>query len=191
MEPLPTTPHPTMAAEPLPSAEPLDATCIFRQEFRYVWSSLRRLGVFEADLEDLTHEVFVRVHGQLSLFDPSRPLRPWLFGIALGIAANYRRLARHRVEVFKEVTELADGSDGVEEVLESRQRRRLVHEALDRLPIDQRAVLVLHEMDGFAMPEVALALGINVNTAYSRLRIGRASFKNAIQRLTLSRGGAR
>jgi RNA polymerase sigma-70 factor (ECF subfamily) len=178
--------------EPVPSAEghvPLDASQIFRLEFRYVWSSLRRLGVLEADLEDLTHEVFVRVHAQLGLFDPSRPVRPWLFGIALGMAANYRRLARHRVEVRREVSELPDASGGADEMFERHKRRQLVHAALDKLPIEQRAVLVLHEMDGFAMPEVALALGININTAYSRLRIGRSAFKAAAQRLALSHGG--
>jgi RNA polymerase sigma-70 factor, ECF subfamily len=184
-----------MAAEPLPAPdsvpEPLDATQIFRQEFRYVWGSLRRLGVNESDLEDLTHEVFVRVHAQLALFDPTRPLRPWLFGIALGVSANYRRLARHRVEVFKEITELPDMAGRADEQFELQQTRELVHRALEKLPLEQRAVLVLHEMDGFGMPDVALALGINVNTAYSRLRIGRAAFKAAIQRLARSRGGVR
>ena len=184
-----------MAAEPLPAPDtvpdPLDATQIFRQEFRYVWGSLRRLGVRESDLEDLTHEVFVRVHAQLALFDPTRPLRPWLFGIALGVSANYRRLARHRVEVFKEVTDLPDTAGRADEQFEIEQTRELVHRALEKLPLEQRAVLVLHEMDGFGMPDVALALGINVNTAYSRLRIGRAAFKAAIQRLARSRGGLR
>jgi RNA polymerase sigma-70 factor, ECF subfamily len=184
-----------MAAEPLPAPdtvpEPLDATQIFRQEFRYVWGSLRRLGVQESDLEDLTHEVFVRVHAQLALFDPTRPLRPWLFGIALGVSANYRRLARHRLEVFKEVAELPDTARCADEQVERQQTRELVHHALERLPLEQRAVLVLHEMDGFSMPDVAVALGINVNTAYSRLRIGRAAFKAAIQRLARSRGGVR
>lgn len=195
MEIRPTTLQSGMAAEPLPvpdtAPDPLDATQVFRHEFRYVWGSLRRLGVHEADLEDLTHEVFVRVHAQLPLFDPTRPLRPWLFGIALGVSANYRRLARHRIEVFKEVTEFPDSAGSADEQVELRQRRELVHSALDKLPLEQRAVLVLHEMDGFAMPDVALALGINVNTAYSRLRIGRAAFKAAVQRLARARGGLR
>jgi RNA polymerase sigma-70 factor (ECF subfamily) len=184
-----------MAAEPLPALDampaPLDATQIFRHEFRYVWGSLRRLGVHESELEDLTHEVFVRVHAQLPLFDPTRPLRPWLFGIALGVSANFRRLARHRVEVFKEVTEFPDAAGSADEEVELQQRRELVHRALEKLPLEQRAVLVLHEMDGFSMPDVAVALGINVNTAYSRLRIGRAAFKAAVQRLARARGDLR
>src|SRR5687768_10528491 len=177
-------------ADPAP-AEPWDLAAIFELEFRYVWNSLRRFGVHARDLEDVTHEVFVRVHAQLALFDPSRPLRPWLFGVALGVSANYRRLARHRVEVFKEVTEFPDAAGSADEQVEQRQRRELVHRALEKLPLEQRAVLVLHEMDGFGMPDVALALGINVNTAYSRLRIGRAAFKAAIQRLARSVGGLR
>jgi RNA polymerase sigma-70 factor (ECF subfamily) len=167
----------------------LDPSQIFRQEFRYVWGALRRLGVMERDLEDLTHEVFVRVHAQLPLFDPTRPLRPWLFGIALGISANYRRLARHRLEVAEDVSLFSDGSGSADEVFEQRQRRRIVHAALDKLALEQRAVLVLHEMDGFGMAEVSLALGINVNTAYSRLRLARSAFKQEV--LRLSKSGAR
>src|SRR5262245_31503511 len=89
---------PTMQAAPIdasPGDVPavLDSATIFRKEFRYVWSTLRRLGVHQRDVEDVTHEVLLRVHTQLHLYDPERPLRPWLFSIALGLASNYRRLA--------------------------------------------------------------------------------------------------
>jgi RNA polymerase sigma-70 factor, ECF subfamily len=175
----------------LSSEEPsavLDPGQVFRDEFSYVWGSLRRLGVFERDLEDVTHEVFLRVHAQLALFDPSRPLRPWLFGIALGVAANYRRLARHRTQLSDEIAEYPDTSANADEALELRERRRLVHAALEKVPLEQRAVLALHEMDGFGIPEVAHALGINVNTAYSRLRLGRQAFKQAVNRLSRGAG---
>src|SRR3954470_22857324 len=99
-----------VASAPVESSadEPQDAGTIFQSEFGYVWNTLRRLGVHQRDLEDVVHEVFVRVHDQLPLFDPTRPLRPWLFGIALGLATNYRRLARHRVDLMAEPPELSD-----------------------------------------------------------------------------------
>jgi RNA polymerase sigma-70 factor, ECF subfamily len=174
-------------AEP-PGAEHLDAAAIFRQEFRYVWSSLRRLGVHERDLEDTTHEVFVRVHDQLPLFDPSQPLRPWLFAIALGIAMNYRRLARHRLDLMAEPPELADQAQRADDQLEQSERAKLVHSALQKVPLEQCAVLVLHELDGFAIPEVATTLGLSLNTAYSRLRLGREAFRTAFRRLANQKG---
>lgn len=168
----------------------LDPSRIFRQEFRYVWTTLRRLGVFERDLEDVAHEVFLRVHAQFLQYDPERPLRPWLFGIALGVASNYRRLSRHRTRLVADVPD--EGSDvarGADEQLQEAEERALVHAALQDVPLEQRAVLMLHEIDGFSVPEVAAALGIGVNTAYSRLRIGRDKFRERARRL-LQRGEA-
>ena len=81
---------------------PPDFRSIFDHEFSYVWTSLRRLGVPPRDLEDITHDVFVEVFRNLDRYDPTRPLRPWLFAFAFRFASDYRRLARHRVEVYEE-----------------------------------------------------------------------------------------
>jgi len=174
-------------AEPT-GVEHLDATAIFQSEFGYVWSTLRRLGVHERDLEDMAHEVFVRVHEQLPLFDPSRPLRAWLFGISLGIATNYRRLARHRLDLMGESPEVVDLARPADEGLEHLQQAELVHAALATVSLEQRAVLVLHELDGYAIPEVATTLGLSLNTAYSRLRLGREAFRQAFRRLAAPKG---
>ena len=61
----------------------------FDAELDYVWNALRRLGVREADLDDEVNEVFLRVHRQLAQYDPSRPIRPWLFAFAARVAAAY------------------------------------------------------------------------------------------------------
>lgn len=180
-----------MALERL--AEPLVRTPTFRALFEaestYVLHTLRRLGVRERDVEDLTHDVFVAVHRNLSAFDPSRPLRPWLFGIAFRVASDYRRRARFLREVECEAEgDLADASPPADEQLASAQARRLVILALDDLALDRRAVLILHDIDGHSVPEIARALSIPLNTAYSRLRLAREQFKAAVKRIRLRRG---
>ncbi|MBK6515836.1 MAG: hypothetical protein IPG04_17515 [Polyangiaceae bacterium] len=72
---------------------------VFAAELPYVLRSLRRLGALPADVEDLGHDVFMVVHRELARFDPARPIRPWLFGIAFRVASDHRRLARVRREV--------------------------------------------------------------------------------------------
>src|SRR5262245_55716076 len=69
----------------------LDFRRVFELEAAYVARTLRRLGVDQADVEDMAHEVFLAVHRQLCDYDASRPLRPWLFGFAFRIASHYRR----------------------------------------------------------------------------------------------------
>lgn len=160
---------------------------LFRSEFGYVWNSLRRLGIAASDLEDVTHDVFVTVYKNLEKYDPSRPLRPWLFGFAFRIASDHRRLARHRREVLDDTRlEVGDEAPLPEEQVGRFEEQQLVTRALGALEPDRRAVFVMHDIDGCPMPEIAASLGIVVNTAYSRLRLARQDFKQAIGRLNLS-----
>jgi RNA polymerase sigma-70 factor, ECF subfamily len=162
---------------------------IFLSESSYVWNTLRRLGVRAQDLEDLTHEVFLAVHKRLGDYDPSRPLRPWLFGVAFRVTANYQRLARHRERVADDATfDTLDETPGAEEQLATRQAQDLVLDALAALDLKLKTVFVMHDLDGCPMPEIAAALGLPVNTAYSRLRAARAEFAAAVHRIRLRRG---
>jgi RNA polymerase sigma-70 factor (ECF subfamily) len=162
---------------------------LFEAQFAYVSHTLRRLGVRDADLEDVTHDVFITVYRLLPEYDATRPIRPWLFGIALRVASDYRRLARHAREVPVDPRpEPIDSAPPADEQLASEQARRLLIDALDELDLDRRAVLVLHDIDGHAMPEIADALSIPLNTAYSRLRLARGDLGAAVRRVRLRRG---
>ncbi|MCL2451222.1 MAG: RNA polymerase sigma factor, partial [Polyangiaceae bacterium] len=66
---------------------------------------------------------------------------------------------------------------------EQRQRRRWLDGLLDALPMDQRAVFVLYEIEGLDSPEIASLLGIPVGTVASRLRRGRETFQREADRL--------
>jgi RNA polymerase sigma-70 factor (ECF subfamily) len=162
---------------------------VFEGEFAYVFNSLCRLGVRRCDLEDVTHEVFVAVHRALPDYDPTRPLRPWLFGIAFRLASDYRRSARFAREVPREPScDVADAAPPADEQIAAEQARRVLLEALEALHIDRRAVVVMHDVDGCPIPEIAHALSIPVNTAYSRLRLGREDLRAAVKRIRLRRG---
>src|SRR6266849_1516490 len=80
-----------------------DFDAIYGAEFPYVWHSLRRLGVQGRDLEDLTHDVFATAFRRRADYDPSRPMRPWLFGIAFRVASEFRRRA-HTARVVADET---------------------------------------------------------------------------------------
>jgi len=161
---------------------------IFEAEHGYVWSTLRRLGVPVADLEDVSHEVFIRAFRRFGDFDASRPARPWLFGFAYRGASDYRRLARHRHEISSDAaSDAVDPAPSADEQLDERDKRAMLERALDSVPLERRAVFVLHEIEGRAVPDIAESLGLPVNTAYSRLRIARAELGAAIARIRAQR----
>ena len=156
---------------------------IYEAEFPYVWNTLRRLGIRGADLKDLAHDVFVVAFRRLADYDPTRPVRPWLFGIAFRVVAHVRRKEQTDPERSDAVLvdELASSGAGPEESLAARQDRLLVARALEALDLDRRAVFVMHELDGQAVPEIARTLSIPLNTAYSRLRLARRDFIEAVK----------
>jgi RNA polymerase sigma-70 factor (ECF subfamily) len=170
-----------------PSTSP-DFDQVFAQHFAYVWASLRRLDVRDADLEDQAHEVFLKVHSHLHDYDPQRPIRPWLFAFAFRVASDYRRLSRHRVEVLGAPPEAVDPARPADAGIEVAEERALLAAALDSLDLDRRAVLLLHEVDEVAVPAAAQALGIPLGTAYSRLRSAREDLAAALKRLRRQRG---
>ncbi|MGH7434422.1 MAG: RNA polymerase sigma factor [Polyangiaceae bacterium] len=161
---------------------------LFLMHADYVWNSLRRLGVPEADVEDLTHEVFLQVHARLDDYDPARAAKPWLFAFAFRIASQYRRRAHRRYETHGEPDVARDPAPAADERLEADDERRLVLAALDAIDLDRRAVFVLFEIDRVPMDRIAASLGVPVNTAYSRLRVARDEFRAAVRRIRLRRG---
>jgi RNA polymerase sigma-70 factor (ECF subfamily) len=173
----------TLEAKPACEREPLDFAVIFAGEFDYVWHSLRRLGVRPADLEDLTHDVFFAVYQRRSDYETSRPLRPWLFGFAFRIASRYRSRSQFRLEQVGETHAFEASTRSAYEEASLREQVDLAARAIDGLELGRRAVFLLHEVDEFAMPEVAVALEIPLNTAYSRLRLARADLAAAVKRL--------
>ena len=162
-----------------------DEACLnaFQQELDYIFRTLRRLGVMAAETEDLAHEVFLVLRKKWPEYDPARPLRPYLFGIAFRVAAAQRR--KH----IREVHHLALIVDGravtqPELELQAKQARALVLSALDEIPLPRRAVLVMHDIDDVAMHDVAASLAIPLFTAYSRLRKARKELAIVIRRIS-------
>jgi RNA polymerase sigma-70 factor (ECF subfamily) len=156
---------------------------VFTSHGRFVWRALRYLGVAEGDLDDACQEVFLVVHRRLGDFQGRSTLRSWVYGIALRVAADYRKSAFVRRRSSAEVTPEAS----VASALGQAEARQLLQRALDTLDDDKRTVLVLHELEGFSIPEVAELLGCPVQTTYTRLHAALARVEREIRRSQLTR----
>lgn len=163
------------------AASPL--TQIVRDHGPYVWRVLRRLGVAEADADDVCQEVFLVVHRKLTEFEQRSALRTWIYGIAVRTASDYRKRAHRRHEVTtSELPDVPTPADDPHRTLQLRQARSLLDELVAALDDDKRAVFVLFEIEQLAMQEVAEALGCPLQTAYSRLHAARAQLQAAVAR---------
>jgi RNA polymerase sigma-70 factor (ECF subfamily) len=153
---------------------PLVCATAFEAHREYIGRVLRRCGASDVDAEDLAQEVFLVMWRRWLDYDHSRPLRPWLAGIASRVAFNHRD--RGDREVPAGLIDREDEAPDPEQDLGAARARAAVRKALGRLTEKQRAVLVMHEIDSVPMRDVAALLAIPLFTAYSRLRAARREF---------------
>lgn len=174
---------------PLPSAgdeRRLSFKEVYDEHFRFVWRSLRRLGVPESDVADAVQDVFLVVHRRLGEFEGRSKVTTWLYGICYRVAHDRRRLAHVRRRADDDdghLDDRADESADVGAAAERRQGLAMLEAILDELPLEQRAVFTLFELDGLGGEAIAEMLQIPLGTVYSRLRIGREQFKKTVARL--------
>jgi RNA polymerase sigma-70 factor (ECF subfamily) len=179
------TDSPLAAARPLAPAIGPSFQEIFALHARFVWRALRYLGVPEADLEDVCQEVFLVVHRRLDEFEGRSTMRTWVYGIALRLASDHRKRLRLRQE---RASDPPGASAGLESCpVERAEARELLQKALDALDDDKRAILLLHEVEGFSIPEIADMLDVPVQTAYTRLHAARECVGRTLRRSQLER----
>ena len=166
------------APAPTPESSCLEA---YDRELDYLFETLRRLGARPREVEDLAQEVFIVLHRNWPTLDTTRPLRPYLFGIAFRVVCAHRR--RREREIPYATLQAQDLGIGPEGLLENKQAAALLNAGLERVPLPRRAVLVMHELDGVPMVDVARRLSISRFGAYARLRKARKELAAALGRL--------
>ncbi len=133
------------------------------------------------DVEDLLQDIFAVLHRNWASLDTTRPLRPWLFSVAFRLVRTYRR--RQFREILRDGLDLPDGGPDPEASLQDRQALTLLFAALERVPEARRCVVVLHDLDGVKVVEIARRLSITKFGVYARLRKGRKELASAVRSL--------
>ncbi|HEY5960032.1 MAG TPA: sigma-70 family RNA polymerase sigma factor [Polyangiaceae bacterium] len=157
---------------------------LLRDNYAMVWGALRRLGVSEDAADDASQEVFITAARKLAGVEPGRE-RPYIYGIALRVAANARRAKHRTLEYCDEDAVLATRAElpGSDHLLDEKRWREELDEILDRMPETLRTAFVLFEFEGFSEREIAELCAVPQGTAASRLRRARNAFQEAVRRL--------
>jgi RNA polymerase sigma-70 factor (ECF subfamily) len=150
----------------------------------FTWRALRGLGVPSVIADDAAQQVFLVALRRLDEIEPGRE-RSFLFGAAVGIAANARRSrARSREVVDDEaVARAADASPDPEDASSKKQERAILDGILAAMPVELSAVFVLFELEGLTMAEIAPLLSLAPGTVASRLRRAREDFRDRARRV--------
>ncbi len=163
---------------------------VYTQYFDFVWSSARYLGVDASALDDVVQEVFIVIHSKLHTLEHPEALRSWIYGIVRRTVSGHRRSRRDRdTSGAPAAGELSSRQPTPAELVEKNAELELLATLLAELDEPKREVFTLVELEELTVPEVAAALEIPLNTAYSRLRAARQAFEAALARHEARRGG--
>ncbi len=171
---------PPAVLEKVRERDPAALAAFFDRYFDQVYATAHRLLGERAAAEDVTQEVFYKVHRAAHQLDPARDPAPWLAAITYNACRDLWRTAEHRLAKKSGSIEddpalagrLTSGVNDPERDLLADERRRLVQDAVNRLPEPLRTSVVLFEYGGMNHQEIAELIG--VNHAAARKRYSRA-----------------
>lgn len=135
--------------------------------------------------EEIAQETFARAYRKLDLFSGQSQFYTWLARIGMNLLASDRRKKRIESQISREGIDVAldsvDRSDSPQQAMELSETQRMVHDALQMLDEDRRAVIVMRDFDGMEYDGIAEALGVPIGTVRSRLHRARLELKSILK----------
>jgi RNA polymerase sigma-70 factor (ECF subfamily) len=137
---------------------------------RFIYNLAFRMAGNADDAADLTQEIFIHLHRKISGFRAESAFTTWFYRLAINYSKDWLSKETKRVKgVDIDEVVLLDGASGPGQVLEQKEVQQLVQATILELPEDQRAAVILHDIQGYNYAEIADILGVPVGTVKSRL----------------------
>ncbi len=169
-------------AAPVAPWEPPSWEAIVEEHSARVYRLAYRLTGNVHDAEDLTHDVFIRVFRSLGSYSPGN-FEGWLHRITTNVFLDkMRRKQRIRFDALSDESSarLPSREPSPEQAYADRHFDDDVQRALDTLPPDFRAAVVLCDIEGLSYEEISATLGVKLGTVRSRIHRGRALLREAL-----------
>lgn len=140
----------------------------------YVFNTALRMTQSRESAQDVSQDVFVTLHAHLKDFRYQARLTTWIYRITVNKAINYMKAERKMKRADVDVADVqVPCENSVYTKAENDERSRIVDKLLGMLTPDQRACLVLRNIEGLSYADIAQALRTNINVVRSRLKRAR------------------
>lgn len=170
---------------------------IFNRYSEHVLNFAYRFLHSQAEAEDVTQEIFLRIYRGKDRYEAERPFRPWLFTIASRLLSNRVRDSKRRAQVSLDSTDSEYGEWSLnlpdlstpqpQEVAAVKEKRRVIQAALDQLPEDQRIAVLLCRFEGLSYEEIAESMNTSISAVKSLLYRAHQNLKQLLSSLLLLR----
>lgn len=152
---------------------------IVRRYQQQVYWVIRKMVNSHDDADDITQEVFIKIYSALKDFREESNLFTWLYRIAVNYSINHIRKAKARNTVsFEIVTEQVESKDKrSDEAVDEKTKRKLLKEAIETLPAQQRAVFNLRYNENFGYEDISKIMkksigGVKANYFHAVKKLG-------------------
>ncbi|HEY4690336.1 MAG TPA: sigma-70 family RNA polymerase sigma factor [Anaerolineae bacterium] len=134
--------------------------------------------------EDILQECFLKVFSYVDRIDASLPLLPWLYRVTVNLSYTWAtRQSRWRTSLENLLDHLvAPPRTAPEGQFEARDLKARIQDAIESLPFNQRAVVILYYLSDLSLKEIAYVLDCPVGTIKSRLHYGRETLRSRLSR---------
>lgn len=137
--------------------------------------------------QDLTQEIFLRIHRHLARFNGRSTLKTWIYRVAINHCRSKLGRKRYPMQPLAEENEgegihLVDGARGPEEKTLARDTAKLVSWGLSQLKPKFREAVVLRDLEGLSYEEIAEVLGVRIGTVRSRIARGRDRLRIVLEK---------
>src|SRR5262245_36219467 len=134
---------------------------LFQKYKRPIFSHALRFVRDQARAEELTQDVFIRVY-TTKKYEATNRFKTWLYRVATNVCLNEIRKPEHQQKIEALESEPASAAASPEEAVAGRELASSLQDALQRLPANQRAALLMARQDGLTHEEIAAALETTV-----------------------------
>ena len=152
---------------------------IYKHLCGFVYNVAFRMLRSAEDSQEITQYVFVTVYNKLKYFRLESSLKTWLYRITFNLSINYlnkRNKERNRTVSYEDAVQSSETNENFkkeeDKTFESDQET-LINTMLEALNPDQKACIILRNVEGLSYQEIAESLKINVNTVRTRLKRAR------------------
>lgn len=177
-------------------------TSLVRRYQNRIYTAVYRILGNTEEAEEVVQETYIKVHQNLDKFNRQASFAAWMFRIANNICLDVMRTRQRRKAFhlltfdpqvptkdecsYSEVTsqvvsQVADGGPCPAQQIDINEEAEVIQSSLKALPDAQRAVLVLHDIEGFSYQEIADIVGASIGTVRSRLHYGRIKLRELLE----------
>jgi|YNPNPStandDraft_1061719.scaffolds.fasta_scaffold03922_8 RNA polymerase sigma factor (sigma-70 family) len=170
------------ALEGASAGQAVTLAAFFQQHKRRAYQFALQMVGDPDDAMELTQEAFLRLHRHWKGRDPGRPAKAWMYAVLRNLAIDLLRKRAVRQQAEGAAPEEAAGGPGPEALAARRELSAAIRQAIERLPVAQREVLLLKDFHGLSYAEIARVTGATPALVASRLHDARQRLRRRLAR---------